>query len=81
MHPHTFLQEVQKFLGNFKWNKIKQDALDEIQHIVDRKTLLTYLDFNGEFKFTEMIEIFNQDQLSARKVNRLLSLEENLLMP
>ena len=34
----------------FKWTKIKQDAFNIINRIVARDTLLTYLDFNNEFK-------------------------------
>ena len=34
----------------FKWNEIKQDSFDEIKRIVDRDTLITYTDFNEEFK-------------------------------
>ena len=34
----------------FKWNKIKQDAFDEIKRIVDRNNLSTHPDFIEEFK-------------------------------
>ena len=34
----------------FKWTKIEQDAFDEIKGIVARNTLLSYPDFNEEFK-------------------------------
>ena len=35
---------------NSKWTKIEQDASDEIKRIVDRNSLLTYPDFNENFK-------------------------------
>ena len=34
----------------FKWIKIEQDAFDEIKQIVASNNLLTYPDFNEEFK-------------------------------
>ena len=34
----------------FKRTKIEQDAFDEIKRILDRNTLLSYPDFNEEFK-------------------------------
>ena len=34
----------------FKWNKIEQDAFDEIKQIVSRNTLLACPYFNEEFK-------------------------------
>ena len=35
---------------NSKWTKIEQDDFDKIKRIVARDTLLTYPDFNGNFK-------------------------------
>ena len=35
---------------NSKWTKIEQYAFDAIKRIVDRTTLLTYPDFNENFK-------------------------------
>ena len=35
---------------NFKWTKTEQDYFSKIKRIVACSTLLTYLDFNEEFK-------------------------------
>ena len=34
----------------FKWTKIEQYTFDEIKRILVRKSLLTYADFNEEFR-------------------------------
>ena len=48
---HT-LSHLIKISSNikFKWTKIEQDAFNGIKRIVERNNLLTYPDFNGEFK-------------------------------
>ena len=38
-----------------RWNKIEQDAFDEIKWIVAHDILSTYPDFNETFKFTPII--------------------------
>ena len=52
IHSHT-LAPLTKITSNkvkFKWNRIKQDAFDEIKQIVSSDTLLNYLNFNETFK-------------------------------
>ena len=52
MRSHTLapLTIVTYMNRKFKWEKVEQDAFDEIKRIVARDTLLTYPDFNGNFK-------------------------------
>ena len=44
------LTKLSSIKGNFKLTQVGQDAFDKIKRIVDRNTLLTYLDFNETFK-------------------------------
>ena len=34
----------------FEWKKTEQDAFDKIKRVLARNTLLSYTDFNEEFK-------------------------------
>ena len=55
----------------FKWTKIEQDAFDEINRIVARDTLLTYPDFNEEFKIhTDAIK-FQLGAVIRQKANSI----------
>ena len=49
-HKLAPLTNITSSKVEFKWTKIKQYAFDEINRIVDRDTLLTYLYFNETFK-------------------------------
>ena len=58
----------------FKWTKIKQDSFDEINRIVARDTLLTYPDFNEEFKIHTHAIKFQLKRLLDRKPIQSLSI-------
>ena len=53
---------------NSKWNKIEQDAFDEIKRIVDRDNLLIYLDFNENFKINTDARNFKLGAVILQKV-------------
>ena len=59
-HLHTLapLTNIKFSKVKFKWTKIKQDAFDEIKHIVACNTLLAYLGFNEEFKIHTDANVF-----------------------
>ena len=55
-HPLAPLTNKMLNKTRFKWNKVKQYALDAIKRIVDCGTLLAY----PNFKFIPMLEIRNK---------------------
>ena len=61
--------------------QVKQDYLYEIKRILNRNTLLTYLDFNEYLISTLMLARSNWERLSARKANLSLSTVGKLLIP
>ena len=49
-HTLVSLPQITSYKNKFKWTKIKLDAFVEIKRIMNRNTLLTYLDFIEAFK-------------------------------
>ena len=52
----------------FKWNKIEEDAFNEIKRVVDRDTLLSYPDFNEVFKIHTNANDFQFGAVISHKV-------------
>ena len=51
----------------FKWTKIEQDTFDEIKRIFACDTLLTYPDFNEEFKIITDTRDFQLGAVTGQK--------------
>ena len=69
MRSHTLEPFTRLMLNkrNFKWTKIKQDALNQINRIVARDTLLTCLDFNETFKINTNASAFQLGSVIIQK--------------
>ena len=69
-HSLAPLTNIFSSKNKFKWTKIKQYGFGEIKLVVARNTLLSYPDFNEEFKIhTDAINLQLGEGVSARKSN------------
>ena len=50
LHMLALSTKITSSKVKFKWNRIEQDLFDGIKRIVAHDILLSYLDFNLEFK-------------------------------
>ena len=76
--PLTILTSIKR---KFKWTQVEQDAFENINHIVARDTLLTYLDFNKTFKIHTDTRAFQLGAVINHRYKPITFYSKKLLMP
>ena len=80
-HTLAPLTKISSNKVKFKCNKIYQDAFDEIKRIGARDTLLTYPDFNEEFKIHTNASGFRLGSVIIQKGKPITLYSRKLLVP